>query len=173
MVVVSYHTDPACPWSWALEPCIRKLMLTFGEELQWNFVMGGLAREFGSEGSRVGPDPQTRGRLVEEWLRVAAETQAPLDPLIWWDGPLRTTYPACMAVKAATEQAPDGGYRYLRMLREGIMCERRKLDHADALIDAAGRAGIDRSRFEVDLRSHAITEAFGVENARSLKRKFE
>ncbi|HEY1358590.1 MAG TPA: hypothetical protein VGF21_09810, partial [Thermoleophilaceae bacterium] len=54
-------------------------------------------------------------------------------------------------------------YRYLRVLREGIMFERRKLDHADALIDAAGRAGIDRPRFELDLRSHAITEAFGTD----------
>jgi hypothetical protein len=31
------------------------------------------------------------------------------------------------------------------------------------LIDAAGRAGIDRQRFEVDLRSDAITEAFGAD----------
>ena len=43
------------------------------------------------------------------------------------------------------------------------MFERRKLDHAEALVDAAGRAGLDRQRFESDLRSHAITELFGAD----------
>jgi hypothetical protein len=87
----------------------------------------------------------------------------PCDPRIWIENPLASTYPACQAAKAAAEQGPQAAYRYLRTLREGIMFERRKLDHADALIDAAGRSGIDRQRFEVDLRSHAITEAFGTD----------
>ena len=30
MVTVSYHTDPACPWSWGAEPAIRKLMTERG-----------------------------------------------------------------------------------------------------------------------------------------------
>ena len=34
MVTVGYHTDPACPWSWAAEPAIRKLMAEFGERPQ-------------------------------------------------------------------------------------------------------------------------------------------
>jgi hypothetical protein len=40
------------------------------------------------------------------------------------------------------------------------MCELRKLDHDDALIDAAERAGLDRERFEQDLRSPASQAAF-------------
>ena len=42
MVSVTYHTDPACPWSWALEPTVRKLVIDFGGGLDWTFVMGGL-----------------------------------------------------------------------------------------------------------------------------------
>ena len=34
----------------------------------------------------------------------------PCDPLLWREGPLRSTYPACLAVKAAGEQAD----KYLR-----------------------------------------------------------
>ena len=62
----------------------------------------------------------------------------PCDPRIWTETPLDSTYPACQAVKAAAEQGPQAAYRYLRTLREGIMFGRRKLDHADALIAAAG-----------------------------------
>jgi predicted DsbA family dithiol-disulfide isomerase len=153
-VQVRFYTDPACPWSWAAEPALRRLMWEFEGELEFVWVMGGLARSY------AGADFLD---LISLWLEDAAEGGMPCDPRIWTENPLESTYPACQAVKAATEQGWEAGYRYLRTLREGIMFERRKLDHADALIAAAGRARIDRQRFEVDLRSHAITEAFGAD----------
>jgi predicted DsbA family dithiol-disulfide isomerase len=153
-VQVRFYTDPACPWSWAAEPAIRRLVWEFEGELDFAWVMGGLARTY---------ENANLLDVVSQWLEDAAEGGMPCDPRIWTQNPLASTYPACQAVKAAEEQGWQAGYRYLRVLREGIMFERRKLDHADALIDAAGRAGIDRSQFEVDLRSHAITEAFGAD----------
>jgi predicted DsbA family dithiol-disulfide isomerase len=153
-VEVRFYTDPACPWSWAAEPALRRLMWEFESELEFVWVMGGLTRSY-ENADLLG--------VVAQWLVDAAEGGMPSDPRIWTENPLDSTYPACQAVKAATEQGPEAAYRYLRALREGIMFERRKLDHADALIDAAGRAGIDRGRFEVDLRSHAITEAFAAD----------
>jgi predicted DsbA family dithiol-disulfide isomerase len=151
---VRFYTDPACPWSWAAEPALRRLMWEFEGELEFAWVMGGLARSY---------ERADLLEIVSTWLADADAGGMPCDPRIWTQNPLDSTYPACQAVKAAEEQGGDAGYRYLRTLREGIMCERRKLDHADALIDAAGRARIDRQRFEVDLRSHAITEAFGAD----------
>lgn len=153
-VQVRFYTDPACPWSWAGEPALRRLMWEFEGELEFVWVMGGLARSY---------EKADLLEVVSQWLVDAAEGGMPNDPRIWTENPLASTYPACQAVKAASEQGWEAGYRYLRKLREGIMFERRKLDHADALIDAAGRSGIDRARFEVDLRSHAITEAFGAD----------
>ena len=151
-VQVRFYTDPACPWSWAGEPATRRLMWEFEGELEFVWVMGGLTRSY---------EHANLLDVVSQWLVDAAEGGMPCDPRIWTENPLASTYPACQAAKAAAEQGPQAAYRYLRTLREGIMFERRKLDHADVLIDAAGRAGIDRPRFEVDLRSHAITEAFG------------
>ncbi len=153
-VQVRFYTDPACPWSWAAEPALRRLMWEFEGELEFVWVMGGLARRYADE--------HILG-VISHWLEDGAEGRMPLDPRIWTKNPLDSTYPACQAVKAAEEQGWEAGYRYLRRLREGIMVERRKLDHADSLIAAAGEAGIDRARFEVDLRSHAITEAFGAD----------
>jgi predicted DsbA family dithiol-disulfide isomerase len=153
-VEVRFYTDPACPWSWAAEPALRRLMWEFEGELEFVWVMGGLARSY---------ERADMLQVISVWLIDAAEGGMPCDPRIWTENPLESTYPACQAVKAATEQGADAAYRYLRTLREGIMFERRKLDHAEALIDAAGRAQIDRRRFELDLRSHAITEAFGAD----------
>ena len=164
MVTVSYHTDPACPWSWAAEPQIRTLMVEFEGELSWRLMMGGLAREIAPEASSRAPLPAAaRAPLMEEWLRVSAETGAPLDPLTWVEGGIRTTYPACMAVRAAGEQGIERAIAYLRRLREGLMSERLKLDHSEALVEAARQAGLDVERFRIDLRSNAITEAFGAD----------
>jgi predicted DsbA family dithiol-disulfide isomerase len=139
-------------------------MTEFGDSLGWRWVMAGLARDLAPGQSAAAPLPaEIRAERVEEWLRVSEKTGAPVDPLLWRDGPLRTTYPACMAVKAAQEQAADGGYAYLRRVREAIMCERRKLDGAEALTEEARAAHLEVEQFRLSLRSHAITEAFGAD----------
>jgi protein-disulfide isomerase-like protein with CxxC motif len=148
---VRYLTDPACPWSWAAEPELRRLMVEFGDSLRWSWVMVGLSREVPKD---------TRGTALH-WLGVAGHSRMPLDPLVWKEAPIASTYPACMAVKAAAEQGD--AYPYLRVLREGLMCLRRKLDTTEALVDAAREAGLDVERFRVDLGSHAIVEAFGAD----------
>jgi predicted DsbA family dithiol-disulfide isomerase len=164
VVSVSYYTDPACPWSWAAEPWMRKLMVQFGDVLDWTLVMGGLARKWpASDRPPEGDVLNGHGGLIRQWLQIADRTRAPLDPLIWVEGPPATSYPACMAVKAAAEQGIEAELRYLRRLREGLMCERRKLDHAEALVEEARGAGLDTERFRFALRSHATTEAFGAD----------
>jgi len=128
-------------------------MMEFGADLSITYVMGGLAREY---------DEDPLGRVVE-WLAVADRSGMPVDPRLWAEGPIRSTYPACMAVKAAAEQGSGAAGRYLRLLREGLMCFRRKLDAKEALVEEARGAGLDLPRFRVDLDSNAILEAFGAD----------
>jgi hypothetical protein len=88
----------------------------------------------------------------------------PLDPRLWTDGGApRSSYPACIAVKAAAEQGADVAERYLRALREGFMCGRRKLDGPEALREEARRAGLDGERFRIDLESNGTLEAFAAD----------
>jgi predicted DsbA family dithiol-disulfide isomerase len=166
-VQVRFYTDPACPWSWAAEPALRRLMWEFEGELEFVWVMGGLARRYGREyrddEGRIGHGPDCHADLISHWLVVAADGLMPTDPRIWTESPLTSTYPACQAVKAASEQGWEAGYRYLRRIREGIMFERRKLDHPEALLAAARGTGLNRPRFEIDLFSEAITEAFAAD----------
>jgi predicted DsbA family dithiol-disulfide isomerase len=153
-IAARYYTDPSCPWSWSAEPVLRRLMVEFGDNLSWTYVMGGLARDYTK--SPGGPDA-----LLAHWLDVADRGRMPIDPRLWREGPIASSYPACIAVKAAAEQASDGGYRYLRLVREGLMCFRRKLDGVEALVEEARRAGLDVERFRVDAGSNAMVEAFG------------
>jgi predicted DsbA family dithiol-disulfide isomerase len=91
----------------------------------------------------------------------------PFDPSVWFETPISSTYPACMAVKAAFMQGQDVGLSYLRALREGILCFGRKLDHPEALIAEARGLGIDLQRFRTDLSSNATVEAFGDDLSRA------
>jgi predicted DsbA family dithiol-disulfide isomerase len=153
-VELRYYTDPACEWSWASEPKLRRLLWELGDSVAPRWVMGGLARTMEEADHRT---------HLEGWLEMSATSGMPCDPRLWLRNPISSTYPACQAVRAACEQGWEAGYRYLRRLREGLLCEGKRLDHAEALIAEAGPAGLDRARFEIDLRSHAITEQFGAD----------
>ena len=166
-VVIRLYTDPGCPWSWGAEPKLRRLDWEFGRSLEWRYVMGGLARSFGPDyrdtEARITGEGSCFDGLVANWLDVAAETGMPTDPRIWHQSPLSSTYPACQGVKAAADQGPEATGRYLRRAREAIMVERRKTDHAEALVALAGEAGLDLERFRIDLASNATLEAFAAD----------
>jgi predicted DsbA family dithiol-disulfide isomerase len=133
---------------------LRRLLTEFGDEVAITYVMGGLAREYEGDLSF----------LIIEWLDAADRSRMPIDPRLWaGSGPLRSSFPACMAVKAAGEQGAQAEARYLRVLREGIMCHRRRLDRTEPLVEEARRAGLDAERFRIDLESAAIVEAFGAD----------
>jgi Thioredoxin len=134
-------------------------VVEFGYGLDITYVMGGLAREF-----------VDHPELVMSWLGHSAESGMPVDPRIWANGAPRSSYPACIAVRAAAEQGGEAEERYLRVLREGFMCGRRKLDGPQALVEEARGAGLDAERFRIDLESNATLEAFGrdLEEARTI-----
>ncbi len=154
VVHVRYYTDPACPWSWALEPAVRRLQNEFDAGLRFTYVMCGM---LGGRG-----DPL---ELVGEMLE-ASQNGMPVDPRLWLSGAPASSHPACIAVKAAGDQGQEA--RYLRRLREGFQCRRRKLDNGDSLLEEARvLGGLDLERFRIDLASHATLEAFGADLARA------
>jgi putative protein-disulfide isomerase len=98
-VHVTYYTDPACPWSWAAEPAVRRVLVEFGDDIAVTYVMGGLAREF-----------RTPVETMRHVLDAAAASGMPTDPRLWLDAPPVSSYPACQAVKAAADQGLDEAY---------------------------------------------------------------
>ena len=82
-VEVRYYTDPACSWSWASEPKLRRLMWEFGDQLSFVWVMGGLAREYGpdyrDEEGGIGSGPDCFADLMAHWIDIQARSGMPFD----------------------------------------------------------------------------------------------
>jgi predicted DsbA family dithiol-disulfide isomerase len=148
-----YYTDPACPWSWAAEPSLRRIEAEFGDGVAITYVMGGLAREF--------------SRPVETAAHVLDASAAggmPVDVRLWLRDAPRSSHPACLAVVAAGEQGLAGPA--LRRVREGLMARRERLDTPEALAEALRAVpGMDVARLRSDLASSATLERFGEELA--------
>jgi predicted DsbA family dithiol-disulfide isomerase len=146
-----YYTDPACPWSWAAEPALRRIEGEFGDGVAITYVMGGLAREF-----------KRPAETAVHVLDASAASGMPVDARVWLQDAPRSSHPACLAVVAAGEQDLAGPA--LRRVREGLMLERRRLDTPDALVEALGTVpGMDVARLRTDLASSAILERFGAD----------
>jgi protein-disulfide isomerase-like protein with CxxC motif len=83
-VEVRYFGAPACPWSSAAEPALRKIIFDFDGELDFARPMGGLARHCGSANrdseAGVGANPDCFADLMSHWLNVAGRTGTPFDP---------------------------------------------------------------------------------------------
>lgn len=154
MIHVAYFTDPLCPWSWGAEPHLRRLEVEFSDQVRITYVMAGMSRELDA------------AKKLSSTLDVIAETGMPADLRIWLEHPPRSSYPACLAVKAAYEQKLDEPF--LRRLREGAFLRRERVDNPEAFL-VAGRdvAGLDLARFDIDMRSNAIVELFGADRERS------
>lgn len=161
VVRVRYYTDPACPWSWALEPALRRLLLEFGDELALEYVIGGMGRAL-----------EDRPGFALEVLEAGGRSGMPVDARLWLADPPRGSQAAGMAVKAVGEQEDPGPY--LRRLREGFFCRGLKLDNLDALLaEARALGGLDVERLRIGLASHGVLELLGrdIERARSVPRE--
>jgi predicted DsbA family dithiol-disulfide isomerase len=147
-VSVSVLTDPYCPWSWAAEPQLRRLQVEFGAGLDYTFVIVGLQRDAAA--------------LAYDVVEAAAQSGMPADARVFLRDPPSSTHPAGLAITAVAEQGDPGPY--IRRLREAILLERRRMDTAPALLDAAREVGgLDLERLRIDFGSNAIVERFGAD----------
>jgi putative protein-disulfide isomerase len=144
-----YYTDPFCPWSWALEPVLRRLENEFANSLRITYVMSGMRSEL-----------QDETQVALQALEASQSSGMPVDVRLWLRDPPRSSHPACIAVIAAAEQMDPKPY--LRRLREAVLCRQRKLEGAEELIaEARAVSSLDLERFKLDLGSNAILEKFG------------
>ncbi|HEU4753359.1 MAG TPA: DsbA family protein [Armatimonadota bacterium] len=160
-IEIAYFTDPLCSWSWALEPHWHRLREEWGERLAWRYHMGGMLPDWFSYRDPLNSVGQP-AHMGPQWFYVRSVTGVPLDERIWLEDPPTSSYPACIAVKAAERQGQLAGDACLRRLREAVMLERRNIARREVLLELAEelRGALDPERFLLDLDAEETLEAF-------------
>lgn len=173
LVAVEY-TDPYSIWCWGLEPAIRRLEVRYADRVEVQVRMGGLFEDFApmkeywtrTSGGRWKESVHTFMSAVE------AQHRMPMDPagMLATIDEFRSTWPACIAVKAAERQGTDAGRRYLRRLREGAVADGRAVHRRTVQLEIAKEVGLDAAAFEGALDDGSAERAFheDVEECRSL-----
>ncbi len=161
-IAVSYFTDPYCSWCWATEPMLLRLREAYGEQLRFRYVLGGLVRDMG-EFYDAANDIGTSAQVAPHWRMVAERSGQPIDERLMEDitDPHFSTWPACIAVKAAQRQGDEVGERFLRRLRRAALTERQVISlRAVQESLAAEVPGLDLKRWRRDLEGGAAEAAF-------------
>lgn len=164
-ISITYFTDPLCCWSWAFEPEWQKLLATFNPLIKWRCCMGGLLPDWNNYHDAVNSisKPLQMGPM---WLHAAELTGAKLRDDIWAKDPPASSYPACIAVKAATLQSEDAGAKYLYLVRKAVMQHGLNIAKHSVLLDVAMLLAenknivFDVNTFKQDLVSNTSREAF-------------
>lgn len=157
-----YFTDPFCSWCWASEPALLALRERYRGQLSVRAVMGGLVKDM-SAFHDVANGIRSTADAAPHWREVSERTGQPIDERVMLDitDPRWSTWPACVAVKAAELQGPWVGDRFLRRLRRAIFTERAQAQRPDVQLGLARDVpGLDVERLEADLGGRAAAEAF-------------
>ncbi len=150
-----------------MEPHWRRLRYLYGDQIRGRYFMGGMLPDWQSYSDPLNA-VHSPGQMGPQWFYVRKETGRPLDERLWVEDPPASSYPACLAVKAAGLQGPAAEEAYLRRLREASMLERRNPAHPEMLVELAhecaasetGAGCLDPERFEADLGGEAAIRLF-------------
>lgn len=133
---VEYFTDPLCCWSWAMEPQMRKLRFLLKDRLELKYVMGGLLKDWDQFSDKLN-DINRPTQFGPLWMEAKHISGQPIEDHIWLKNPIQSSYPACMAVKAANAQSKMAGDAMLRELREAVMLHQKNIGETEVLLEIA------------------------------------
>jgi predicted DsbA family dithiol-disulfide isomerase len=92
---------------------------------------------------------------AENWRQAALQNEMPINPDIWLNNPLPSSYPPSIAFKAAQMQDTDKSIIFLRRINEMLFLESKNIIENVLLHNAAYDAGLDAARLMRDLEGKA------------------
>jgi putative protein-disulfide isomerase len=164
VIDITVYTDPLCCWSWGAAPHWEQLRQHLATLAKWSFRMGGLLpswKEFLDEVQSV-TRPAQMGPV---WMHASQLINRPINTRLWHLDPPASSYPACVAVKAAGFQSEAMGSAYFALAQRACMQEGRNIAKPEVLLElaeelASGYSSFDCFRFEKEYRGDEAMDAF-------------
>ncbi|QFU77838.1 DsbA family protein [Halioglobus maricola] len=144
--------DPMCSWCWGYRNTWDQLRLHLDSEIDVVNVLGGLAPDTDA------PMPLAQQHTIASyWKDVAAATGAQFNFDFWrLCKPRRSTFPACRAVLAASNQNAE--QPMIDAVQQAYYLRAMNPSNNDTLVVLAGELGLDVDLFAAELLS-AETES--------------
>lgn len=151
-VRILYFTDPICSACWSIEPQLRKLHLEYGDHFYIEHHMGGLLPSW--EVYNQGPISKPSD-VAHHWEEMSKYFEMPIDGDVWINDPLSSSYPPCIAYKAAELQGKTQAANFLRRIREMVFLEKLNITRWEHLKLASMECGLDTAQFATDYYGRA------------------
>jgi len=142
-----YFHDPMCSWCWGYRPVSDKLFSNLPAEIYLVRVLGGLA-------------PDSNEAMPEELLRAIPGYWRKIEKLLgtefnfdFWINcqPRRSTYPACRAVIAASNQGLE--VEMIDAIQRAYYLRAKNPSNYETHITLAAELNLDQAQFASDLQS--------------------
>lgn len=150
-VKIIYYTDPICSSCWGIEPQLRKLKLEYGSYFDIDYRMGGLLPDWSYNSGGISKPSD----VAHHWHDASLYYQMPIDGDVWLEDPLDSSYPSCIAVKAAQIQDRNKAVAFMRILREKLYLEKLNIAKWDNIVVCAQLAGLDTQKLKQDYDTDA------------------
>jgi ubiquinone/menaquinone biosynthesis C-methylase UbiE/predicted DsbA family dithiol-disulfide isomerase len=155
VVRIVHFADPLCWWSWGLEPVLRRLEEVYGDRLEVEYRMGGMAEDIHEWMHAYGVDETSTATWTRESMDI---TGNPVDPEFIRKTGVKSSYPTCRAFKAAERQDRRLAHRYFRRMMEAFQVRARPATEA-TLVDLAEDVGLDGAKLRSDMAQRAVATA--------------
>jgi len=154
-VKVIHYADPFCPWSLASEPALRRIKEVYQDRIAIEYRMGGAVEEITRWMGEMGLDHE---KAIELHRSIIQHTKMPFDVSFITKTRLKSSYPACRAVKAAQLKNEEKGVLYLRRLMDHVLVKAQELTD-DAFTKIAKEVGLS-STLVSDMNSAKVKNEF-------------
>ncbi|WP_264524298.1 DsbA family protein [Flavobacterium sp. N502536] len=150
-VKIIYYTDPICSSCWGIEPQLRKLKLEYGAYIDIDYRMGGLLPDWSYNSGGINKPAD----VAHHWDAASIHYEMPIDGNVWIEDPLDSSYPSCIAMKAAQIQDKDKAVKFMRILREQLYLEKKNIAKWENISEAASLVGLDTKKLKSDYEGDA------------------
>lgn len=161
---VVWYTDPHNIWCWGFEPTARRLEFVYPDSVDLEVRQGGLFEDFSpvrEQWARMSGG-RWKDSIRAFFEAVASQHRMPMDAesMVESVDDFNSTWPACIAAKAADLQGRELGRRYLRALREAWCLDGRAIHAKSVQTEVARETGLDVDAFSKALEDGSAEQAF-------------
>jgi putative protein-disulfide isomerase len=146
-----YIHDPMCSWCWGFRSAWLEIKAGLVDiDIPIELILGGLAPD-----SNESMPLATREYVKDNWLRIQQAIPGTAFNYDFWSvcEPRRSTYPACRAVIAATQQGKQYEEPMVLAIQQAYYLQAKNPSDDEVLYECAMAIGLDKARFMAEFHS--------------------